>query len=108
MMNAELIAGGQRRILIPTVYREDYLLALRALSRDRRAEPLLRMLNRAQEFSARIDFIDLQSAVGVLEACRAFESDPDTILRMPDKLRHNEATLCQGTPSRVGKGPGVR
>ncbi|MCW3051098.1 MAG: hypothetical protein JWN14_268, partial [Chthonomonadales bacterium] len=83
MMNAELIAGGQRRILIPTVYREDYLLALRALSRDRRAEPLLRMLNRAQEFTARIDFTDLQSALGVLKACRAFESDPDTILRMP-------------------------
>jgi Fic family protein len=84
MMNAELIAGEQRRILIPTVYREDYLLALRALSRDQRAEPMLRMLDRAQEFAARIDFADLQQALGVLHACRAFESDTDVILRMPE------------------------
>ncbi len=82
MMNAELIAGAQRRILIPA-YREDYLLALRALSRDQRAEPMLRMLTRAQEFSARIDFTDLQQALGVLRACRAFETDTDIRLRLP-------------------------
>lgn len=87
MMNAELIAGGQRRILIPTVYREDYLLALRALSRDQRAEPLLRMLDKAQEFTAQIEFDDLQQALAVLETCRAFESDPDVILRMPEAGR---------------------
>lgn len=84
MMNAELIAGRQRRILIPTVYREDYLLALRALSRDNRADPMLRMLDRAQEFSARVDFTDLQHALGILHDCRAFEFDPDVILRMPE------------------------
>lgn len=83
MMNAELIAGSQRRILIPTVYREDYLLALRALSRDQRAEPLLRMLDKAQEFAARIDFTNLQDALGILRQCRAFEEDSDVILRMP-------------------------
>jgi hypothetical protein len=85
MMNAELIAGGERRILIPTAYREDYLLALRALSRSGRPDPLLRMLDRAQEFTARIDFADLPEALGVLEACRAFEADPDTVLRLPPK-----------------------
>jgi hypothetical protein len=84
MMNAELISGLQKRILIPTVYREDYLLALRALSRDQRAEPMLRMLDRAQDFTSRIDFADLHHALGVLQSCRAFESDTDTILRMPN------------------------
>lgn len=87
MMNAELISGRQRRILIPTVYREDYLLSLRALSRDQRAEPMLRMLNRAQEFTARIEFADLNHALDVLRGCRAFESDSDSILRMPDDSR---------------------
>ena len=48
MMNAELIAGGQARIIIPTVYRDDYLGALRALSRSERAEVLPRMLDHAQ------------------------------------------------------------
>jgi hypothetical protein len=83
MMNAELIAGGQRRILIPTSYREDYLLALRALSRQREPEPLLRMLDYAQAFSAAIDFTDLQAALEVLRRSNAFERDTDARLRMP-------------------------
>ncbi|WP_282778728.1 Fic family protein [Phaeodactylibacter xiamenensis] len=28
MMNAELVHGGSSKIIIPTVYREDYMLAL--------------------------------------------------------------------------------
>lgn len=84
MMNAELISGRQRRILIPTAFREDYLLALRALSRERNPTPLLRTLDRAQAFSAAIEFTELQAALAVLRGCRAFENDPDARLRMPE------------------------
>ena len=35
MMNAELVKAGYSKILIPTVFREDYLLALRKLSRKK-------------------------------------------------------------------------
>jgi Fic family protein len=84
MMNAELISGGERRILIATAYREDYLLALRALSRQRNPQPFLKMLERAQRFSAAIDFSDLQGALASLRACHAFESGEDARLRMPD------------------------
>lgn len=83
MMNAELISGGERRILIPTAYREDYLLALRALSREHNPTPLLRMLDRAQAFSAAIDFTDLHRALALLRACRAFDTGPEARLRMP-------------------------
>lgn len=83
MMNAELIAGRQRRILIPTAYRDDYLLALRALSRRAVAEPLVRMMDYAQAFSAAIDFSNLRAALAMLEKCRAFESDAEARLRMP-------------------------
>ena len=34
-MNAELVADGQKRIIIPTVYREDYLLNLKAATKRR-------------------------------------------------------------------------
>ncbi len=34
MMNAELTAKNQTKIIIPTVYRDDYLGALRKLSRN--------------------------------------------------------------------------
>ena len=44
MMNAELVAGGDERIIIPTVFHGDYLAALRALSRTGRPEPLVRVM----------------------------------------------------------------
>ncbi len=39
MLNAELVHGKRSRIIIPTVYREDYLLALRALTRQGNTDP---------------------------------------------------------------------
>ncbi|HEX8242082.1 MAG TPA: Fic family protein, partial [Longimicrobium sp.] len=83
MMNGELIAGGQRRIFIPTSYRDDYLLALRALSRQVVADPLIKMLDYAQAFSAAIDFSDLQGALEILRRSNAFERDTEARLRMP-------------------------
>jgi hypothetical protein len=85
MMNAELISGGERRILIPTAYREDYLLALRALSRQGNPRPLLLMLDRAQQFSAAIDYAELPRALAVLRACGAFEAGENARLRMPEQ-----------------------
>ena len=40
MMNAELAAAGEERIIVPTVYRANYLSALKALSQTGRPEPL--------------------------------------------------------------------
>ncbi len=53
MMNAELCVEALATIIIPTVYREDYLAALRALTRRDRPEPLIKMLARAHSFSNR-------------------------------------------------------
>lgn len=36
MMNAELVKAGESKIIIPTVYRDDYMSALRNLTRSRR------------------------------------------------------------------------
>lgn len=51
MMNAELVKANQTRIIIPTVYRDDYLGALRILTRKNDSSAYIRMLQRAQEFS---------------------------------------------------------
>ena len=53
MMNAELTAAGQSTIIIPTVFRDDYLQSLRALSRRHRPEPFVKALVKAQRFSHR-------------------------------------------------------
>ncbi|MCY4324713.1 MAG: Fic family protein [Betaproteobacteria bacterium] len=62
MMNAELAAAGEERIIIPTVYRDNYLAALAALSHNRRAEPLIKVLDFAQRWVASIAWHDWQLA----------------------------------------------
>ncbi len=54
MMNAELVKQGQTRIIIPTVYRDDYMGALRRLTRQQDPTVYVKMLLRAQLFSAAI------------------------------------------------------
>lgn len=72
MMNAELVSANECRIIIPTVYREDYVLTLRRLSREWDENPYIRMLQRAQSFTASIDFSDYQNASSQLKKCNAF------------------------------------
>src|ERR1700730_1939515 len=55
-MNCMLSARALSRIMIPTVYREDYLLPLKALSHNRIAEPLISALSRVQRWSAAFDY----------------------------------------------------
>lgn len=83
MVNAELIAEGQQRIIIPAVYRGDYLGALRALSRKNRADVLPKMLDRAQLFTSRIDFTDRGAARQALEKADAFREPSEGLLRIP-------------------------
>ena len=72
LMNAELSAVGEQRIVIPIVYRDDYLQGLRALSRNANPRPLIRVLDFAQEYAAEIDWSDLAEAERMLEQTNAF------------------------------------
>jgi fido (protein-threonine AMPylation protein) len=75
MMNAELVSAGQPTIIVPTVYREDYLLALRALTRRNRPAPLIEALTRAQRFS-HLDFASYPSILQDLQRRNWFR-EPD-------------------------------
>jgi Fic family protein len=83
MMNAELVAAGEERIVIPTAYRQDYLTALRALSRTSTAAPLPRMLEYAQRYTHAIDWSDFDAARSVLDRTGAFDEGEAVRLRMP-------------------------
>ena len=52
LMNAELSAAGLCRVMVPPVYRDEYLAALRALSQNGNPTPVWRMLDRAQRWAA--------------------------------------------------------
>ena len=72
MMNAELVAAGETRIIIPTVYRNNYLMALRAMSHNGLAGALLRALDFAQRYTAAVDFAGLDGAREILTRTNAF------------------------------------
>jgi hypothetical protein len=75
-MNCVLSAEGSSRIIIPTVYREDYLLPLKALSHNREALPLVASLSRIQRWSAAFDYARPRSEVREnLARCNAFQED---------------------------------
>lgn len=72
MMNAELVAQGERRIIIPTIFRSNYLRALKALTHNRRTDPLIRSLDFAQRYTAAIDFTSYERAIAMLTRTHAF------------------------------------
>jgi hypothetical protein len=72
MMNAELHHSSEVRIIIPTVYRNDYLSALRAGTHNSSFDPLIATLLFAQRYTARIDFTDRATAEADLERTNAF------------------------------------
>jgi prophage maintenance system killer protein len=72
MMNAELSSKGYAKIIIPTVYREDYMGALRKLTRQRLPDAYIRMMARAHDFSAKLNHEDIDEMEKYLIACDAF------------------------------------
>jgi len=83
MMNAELVAAGEERIIIPTAYRTDYLGALKALSRNHDTDPVIRMLDYAQRYTHAIDWSDLDQARRELDETGALAEGEDARLRLP-------------------------
>jgi hypothetical protein len=81
MMNAELVAADETKIIIPTVYREDYLGALRRLTRQADPEPYIRMLERIHAFSATCTQNNFAAMREHLEACNAFRDPNEAPLR---------------------------
>jgi hypothetical protein len=76
MMNAELVSARENRIIVPTVYRNNYLMALKALSQNGVTGALVRVIDFAQKYTASVDFSDLDRARLVLDRTHAF-ADPN-------------------------------
>ena len=72
MANAELVAAGEERILVPTVYRANYLSSLKALSQAQDPGPIVRVLDFAQRWVAATPWMDLEGTRVALERNHAF------------------------------------
>ncbi len=85
MMNAEFSAKGFSKIMVPTVFREDYMGALKKLTKQRDADAYIRMLFRAWEFSSQVHNESLDAMEEYLTKCNAFLSHKEGYLKIvPD------------------------
>ncbi|HEX6018628.1 MAG TPA: Fic family protein [Burkholderiaceae bacterium] len=75
-MNAALSASASSRVIVPTVYREDYLLPLKALSNNADAKPFIAAMTRVQTWSGAFDYARPRGQVrAALATCNAFQED---------------------------------
>jgi Fic family protein len=74
MMNSELVARAEVRITIPTVYRNNYLAALRGVTHTRNFAGLAATLDFARRYTARSDFSDRKTAEAELVRTNALVS----------------------------------
>lgn len=103
MLNAELVAAAEQRIIIPQVYRNNYLMALRALTVNQRADALIRTLDFAQRYTAALDYSRFEHARAMLEETNAFrdpaEADATGIrLTLPESAPLVEVWRIVGGP----------
>jgi fido (protein-threonine AMPylation protein) len=82
MLNAELVKEGQSKIIIPTVYREDYMLSLKKLTKQGNAAPYIRMLQRAHEFSENVFGDEMKDMQEYLHKTHAFHESNEAKLKI--------------------------
>lgn len=73
VMNAELSVLGACRIIVPTLFREEYLDCLRVLSRQGNPAPFIAAMQKIQAWSAAFSYDSLDDTIAVMKACNAFE-----------------------------------
>jgi hypothetical protein len=72
-MNAELSVVNSCRIIVPTLFRDEYLDCLRVLTREGNPKPFLDAMQKIHAWTAAFDYEDLDKVIADMKACNAFE-----------------------------------
>jgi Fic family protein len=81
MMNSELVKNSEQRILIPNVYRDNYLGALRKLTREYNPDAYIRMMIRLQEYSHWLNPTSFDNMLKQIENSSALEEPHEGLLK---------------------------
>ena len=73
VMNAGLSVVNASRIIVPTLFREEYLDCLRVLTRQEKPEPFIAAMQYIQQWTAAFDYTDLDRVIDQMNACNAFK-----------------------------------
>jgi hypothetical protein len=92
MMNAELHASGQYKLIVPTVHRDSYLNGLRNATRNGQFRTLIKVFYQLQHYTASIDWTDYGQARDSLEQHCADKLPEEGIAVFNDQLRQFKFT----------------
>ncbi len=85
VMNAELSRAGEARIIIPTLFHEEYVDNQRQLSRQNEPAGLIRALSLMQQWTVAFDYADVNALIEAVRRTSALErSRAQFRLTMPD------------------------
>lgn len=73
IMNSELSVVNSCRIIVPTLFRNEYLDCLRALTRGGNPAPFINAMQKIHEWTAAFDYQNLDKVIAAMKACNAFE-----------------------------------
>ena len=76
IMNAELFQNNQCKIIIPTVFRDDYLLTIKRLTNQKDPTQYVEMLTKAHQFSSKLNYKKYDELYKYLDSHNAF-NEPD-------------------------------
>lgn len=86
MMNAELVATDQYKIIVPTVCRDNYLNGLRQASRHHRFRTTVKVMHQLQQYTTSIDWKDYDDARTTLEDHAADQEPNEGLMRFNKQL----------------------
>ncbi|MDR1918219.1 MAG: Fic family protein, partial [Tannerellaceae bacterium] len=84
MGNAELFKSGQSRIIVPTVFREDYILSLKKFTNSKEPDTYIRVMDKLQHFSNHILGGDFDEIDKYFKMTDAYKEPSEGRLKMPD------------------------
>ncbi|MES2150070.1 MAG: Fic family protein [Pseudomonadota bacterium] len=73
VMNSELSVVGACRIIVPTLFRDEYLDCLRVLTREGQPAPFIAAMQRVQDWTVAFDYSNIDLVINQMSACNAFE-----------------------------------
>ena len=73
VMNAELSVVNSCRIIIPTLFREEYLDCLRVLTREGNPRPFFDAMQSVHTWTSGFNYENLDQVIEAMAACNAFE-----------------------------------
>ena len=87
MMNAELVAAGRHKIIIPIVCRDNYLESLRDATRRDRFRTTVKVLHQLHQYTAAVEWNYYDDARASLEAHAANREPDDGLMTFNKQLR---------------------